>query len=53
MPQLDILVRHAEPPMLRLGYILLSCWSKGPHGNLQTLQAIVKTTGYLLPTSQW
>jgi hypothetical protein len=31
-----------------LGYIHLSCWPKGSHGNPQTTQAMGKTIGYSL-----
>ena len=43
-PQLDILCHQVKPPVPGMGFILLSCWPKGSHGNLQT-QVVAKTIG--------
>lgn len=34
----------------RMGYIYLSYWPKGPHGNLQMSQVVAKTIGWSLQT---
>lgn len=45
MPQLDILHHQGKRPVPGMDYIYLSHWTKGPHGNSQTSQAVVKDTG--------
>lgn len=41
--QLAILCHQMKLPAPGLGYIQLSCWPKGFHGNPQTTQAVAKT----------
>ena len=43
--QLDISCHPMKLPVLGIGYIQLSCWPKGSHGNSQTTQAVVRTIG--------
>jgi hypothetical protein len=43
--QLDISCHQMKLPVLGIGYIPLSCWPKGSHGNSQTTQAVVRTIG--------
>ena len=40
---LDNSCHQMKLPVLGIGYIPLSCWPKGSHGNSQTTQAVAKT----------
>ena len=48
-PLLAISCHPGKLPVLGLGYIQLSCWAKGSHGNPQITQAI--NENMLLPTN--
>ena len=48
--QLTISCHQMKLPVLTLGYIQLSCWSKGSLGNPQTTWAIDKAIGCSLQT---
>lgn len=45
IPQLDIKYYEVNNPIPRMGYILLSHWTKGPHIWPQTLKAIANLMG--------
>lgn len=51
MPPLDILSYQLKHPVIEMSYIYLSNWPKGPYGNPQTFQAIVKVIGSSSQTS--
>lgn len=42
---LDVLCHQIKAPMGRMGYILLSCWSKESQGISHTSQAIIRAIG--------
>lgn len=48
--QLGISCFQVRLPVAGLGYIQLSCWQKGSHGNSQTTQAVTKTKGCFTKT---
>ena len=40
--QMAIPFHQMKFPVLELGYIQLSCWQKGYHGTVQTIQAVTQ-----------
>ena len=51
MPQLDIMNYLLKHPVIEMSHIYLSHWPKGPYGNPQTFQAIVKVISSSSQTS--